>query len=361
MRHALILLAAAALPVTASGQTMQGMPGMAMPAAKPKPSAPPEKALKPRPRKASPAHHSPPVRPASAAAAPPMDMSEPTPADSAMPGMTMPADPHAGHDMAAMDNMAPAASGTDLPAGNAPPPPVRHDRSADIFYGAPAMAEAEARMMGSHGGATYRQLSFNLAEYQPGRGHDAYRWDGEAWLGGDRDRLVVKSEGEGRTHERLDDAEVQALYSRAIDPYWNVQAGVRQAFRPGPDRPYAVLGIEGLAPYWFEVEGSLFLSGKGDLLARAEAWYDQRITQRLVLQPRAELNFAAQDVPENRIGAGLSDAEIGLRLRYEIRREFAPYIGVAWERRFGATARLNRAAGEGAGGIRFVSGIRFWF
>jgi len=145
------------------------------------------------------------------------------------------------------------------------------------------------------------------------------------------------------------------------DRYWNLQAGLRQSFQSGPDRPYAVLSVEGLAPYWFEIEGSLFLSSKGNLLARAEAYYDQRITQRLILQPRVELNFAAQDVRENRIGSGLSDAELGLRLRYEIRREFAPYVGISWERRVGDTARFRRAAGEDAQGTSFVAGIRFWF
>jgi len=223
------------------------------------------------------------------------------------------------------------------------------------------MAEAEARMMGAHGGATYHQILFNLAEYQARRGHNGYRWSGEAWVGGDLDRLVIKSEGEGSFHGRLESGDLQALYSRTIDPYWNLQAGVRQSVGFGPDRPYAVLSIEGLAPYWLEVEGSFFLSSKGDLLGRAEVYYDQRLTQRLILQPRAELNFAAQDVRENRIGGGLSDVELGLRLRYEIRRELAPYVGISWERRVGGTARLARAAGEDAASSSLVAGIRFWF
>jgi copper resistance protein B len=122
-----------------------------------------------------------------------------------------------------------------------------------------------------------------------------------------------------------------------------------------------VLGIEGLAPYWFEAEGTLFLSNKGDLLARAEGYYDQRITQDLVLQPRAELNFALQNIPENAIGSGLSTAEIGLRLRYERIREFAPYVGVSWERKLGRTADLARMRGEDTGGAHFVLGVRAWF
>lgn len=256
---------------------------------------------------------------------------------------------------------APSAAGTDLPPGNAPAPPVRHDRSADAFYGSQAMAEAEARMMGAHRGSTYHQLLFNLADYQAHRGRNGYRWSSQAWIGGDLDRLVVKSEGEGAIGRSVENADLQALYSRAIDPYWNVQVGLRQAILPGPNRAYAVLSIEGLAPYWVETEASLFLSSKGDLLARAEAYHDLRITERLVLQPRAELNFAAQTVRENRIGAGLSDTELGLRLRYEIAREFAPYVGLSWERRIGRTARLARDAGEEAGGVRFVTGLRFWF
>jgi copper resistance protein B len=237
---------------------------------------------------------------------------------------------------------------------------VTHDRSADRFYSPAAMAAAEADMMGTHGGMKFQQLMFNLAEYQAHKGGNGYRWVAEGWYGGDINRLFVKTEGEGAVHGRIEAAEVQALYSRAIDPYWNLQLGVRQDFRPGPARTYATAAIEGLAPYWFEAEAALFLSSKGDLLGRAEAYYDQRITQRLVLQPRAELNFAAQDVPENRIGAGLSSAELGLRLRYEIRREFAPYVGVSWERQTGHSARFARRAGEDVGSTSFVVGVRFW-
>ena len=159
----------------------------------------------------------------------------------------------------------------------------------------------------------------------------------------------------------VESAEVQALYSRAIDPWFNLQVGVRQDFRPGPARTYATIGIEGIAPYWFEVEGALFLSDKGDLLGRLEGYNDQRITQKLILQPRVELNFAAQDVPANGIGSGLSDIELGLRLRYEIKREFAPYIGASWERKLGDSARFARAAGDRVQATSLVIGIRTWF
>jgi len=337
------------------------MPGTSMPAPQPSASSPSKTKPVAAPKKttASPHHH--PTRPTDGDRSQPPSAA-PSSMDS-MPGMSadQPLAGSGAQGMHDMPGMAPTAAGTDLPAGNAPPPPVRHDRSADRFYGATAMAEAEARMMGAHGGAVYHQILFNLAEYQARRGINGYRWSSEAWVGGDLNRLVIKSEGEGSFHGRLESGDLQALYSRAIDPYWNLQAGVRQSVGHGPDRSYMVLSIEGLAPYWLELEGALFLSSKGDLLGRAEAYYDQRLTQRLILQPRAELNFAAQDVRENRIGAGLSDVELGLRLRYEIKREFAPYVGVSWERRVGGTARLARAAGEDVASSSLVAGIRFWF
>ena len=157
----------------------------------------------------------------------------------------------------------------------------------------------------------FSQILFNLAEIQVRDGRDNYRWDGEGWFGGDIHRLVVKTEGEGMLGGRIGAAEVQALYARAIDPYWNLQAGLRQDVGAGARRTYAVIGVEGLAPYWFDVEGALFLSDQGELTGRAEAWVDQRLTQRAILQPRVEINLAAQDVPEQRIVAGVSSLELG--------------------------------------------------
>jgi copper resistance protein B len=398
---ALLLLGLAPLalaaPAVAQDHSGHNMPGMQMPA---KPAAKPQRkpAAKPAPkanrtpvRRAAPARPAP-AKPADAHAGhamPGMEMSEPKPSGQQAPAApakdndphaghdmstmqghdmsNMPAeapagqDPHAGHDMSAMPGERAAPSGTDLPPGNAPAPAPATDRAADRYYGAETMAGAERDLRREHGGGTFYQVMFDIAEYQPRRGNDGYRWEAEAWVGGDINRLWLKSEGEGRFGDRVESAEVQALYSRALDPYWNLQAGVRQDLGPGPRRTYAVLGIEGLAPYWFETEASLFLSNKGDVLARAGGYYDQRITQNLVLQPRAELNFAFQDVPENDIGSGLSTAELGLRLRYERIREFAPYVGVSWERKIGRTADFARARGEDTGGANFVVGIRAWF
>ncbi len=149
-------------------------------------------------------------------------------------------------------------------------------------------------------------------------GRDGYEWEADAWYGGDINRLTFKSEGEGAYGRRVDKAEVQALYSRAIGPYFWAQGGVRYDVRPTPSRVYATVAVEGLAPSYFDVEAALFLSDRGELMGRASGWYDQRITQRLILQPRVEFNLAAQTSDDIGVGAGLSDAELGLRLRYDI-------------------------------------------
>lgn len=274
-----------------------------------------------------------------------------------------PADPHAGHAMPAAESPGAAAgpSGTDLPAGSAPPPPIPAEAAADAVYGSDAMEMGRHHLQQFHGGQKLYQVMFNVAEAQLREGRDGFEWDAAAWYGGDINRLWLKSEGEGAFGGPVEQAEVQALYSRAIGPYFNVQGGLRYDFEPGPSRAYAVVGVEGLAPSFFDVEGTLFLSHKGELMARAEASYDQRITQRLILQPNVEVKFSAQDVPELRLGSGLTEAEAALRLRYDIRREFAPYIGVQYRRAFGETRRLLRAAGEETGGWSVLTGIRWWF
>ncbi|WP_242115417.1 copper resistance protein B [Sphingomonas lacusdianchii] len=247
-------------------------------------------------------------------------------------------------------------TGTDQSPGSAPPPPVPMPHYADRVWGGDVMARSRDAMMAEEGGGQrFAQLLLDRVEWKDG----GYAWEGEGWFGGDIHRLVVKSEGEGG--DRVEGAEVQALYSRAIDPYFNLQTGIRQDIRPTPARTYLTVGVEGLAPYWFEVNAAAFLSTRGELLGRIEGYYDQRITQRLILQPRAELNLSAQNIRETGTGSGLTNAELGLRLRYEIAREFAPYVGVNWERRFGDTRRFGWAAGEDSGGIGLVAGIRAWF
>ncbi len=258
----------------------------------------------------------------------------------------------------------PAQAQADLPdseIGDTPAPAPPSDHAADAIFGPEKMAAARAVLRRDAGRMTAYSVLFNLAEYRVQKGRDAYRWEGEAWIGGDINRFVLKTEGEGTVGHGVETAEVRALYSRAIDPWFNLQAGVRHDFEPGRAANYATVGIEGLAPYFIRVEGALFLSDRGNVLARLETSYDERITQRLILQPRAELNFAAQDVRANRIGSGLSEVELGLRLRYEIRREFAPYIGISWEGRTGDSARFARAAGDRARATSLAVGVRAWF
>ena len=333
-----------------AGHDMSSMPGMAMPAQQ-KPAADPHAGHD--------MQNMPGMQmPGQGAATPGHDMSQ-------MPGMQKPADAAGmppGHDMEGMATMpGHAAIGTNLPAGNAPPPPVPTDFAADRVFGPAAMAESRHHLMTMHGDQKFYQVMFNLSEYQARKGRDGFRWDWEAWYGGDINRLWLKSEGEGAFGQGVEDAEVQALYSRAIGPYWNVQTGIRYDFKPNPSRTYAVFGFEGLAPSFFDVETFLYLSDKGDVLGEIEASYDQRVTQRLILQPRVDIDFAAQDVPEIGIGSGLSSAQIGARLRYDIRREFAPYVGVEYQRSFGQTADYLRAAGEDTRGWNVVLGVRTWF
>ena len=365
-------------------------------AAKPAPKARPKPKAKPKPAVKAPARPAPraSTSPSSAAAAPgaaPIDPSCPpehaamghctpktsaaqqsAPAAAAAPAPAAATDPDCPPEHAAKGHCTPKATapavssapmgkgGTALPAGNAPAPAAPEANYADRVWGRDAMAPARTALRREHGGMSYSQLMLNLAEVQFRDGRDGYRWDGEFWYGGDINRLTIKSEGEGTFRENTE-GEVQALYSRAVGPYFNLQAGVRQDFGPGPDRTYATVGFEGLAPYWFDVEGALFLSDKGDVFGRLEGYYDQRITQRLILQPRAEVNFAAQDIPENDIGSGLVNIELGARLRYEFSRQFAPYIGVSYLRKAGDTARLSRLAGEDVHATSFVAGVRFWF
>ncbi len=263
--------------------------------------------------------------------------------------------PHAGHDMEA-DPAAPPV---------APPPPGALSgpaHAADAVFGSEQMARAREGLRAEHGDMQVGKLLVDRLEARIQDGRDGFAWDAQGWYGGDIDKLWVKTEGEGDFDSPVGEAEVQALWSRAIGPFFDLQAGLRYDLRPRPDRGHLVLGVQGLAPYWFEVDAAAFLSNEGDLTARVEAEYDQRITQRLILQPRVEFDLSAQDVPELGIGSGLSTAELGLRLRYEFKPQLAPYVGLEYERAFGGTADFRRRAGdEDVGGWRALLGLRAWF
>jgi copper resistance protein B len=275
---------------------------------------------------------------------------------------------HVGHDMATMAPTPPATGTVAAPAMDVPtfetPAPVTAGkgpaRAADAIWGADAMRPSRDQLARENGGMAFAWFMADRAEYRARAGGDGFLWDMQGWYGSDIDKLWLKSEGEGTFGEPIEEAEVQALWSHAIAPFFDVQAGIRHDMA-GPARTHAVIGIQGLARYRFEVDAAAFLSNKGDLTARIEAELDQRITQRLIAQPRFEVNLSAQDIPELGIGAGLDTAELGLRLRYELRREFAPYIGVEQEWRIGRSADFARASGTDPSVTNFVVGVRLWF
>jgi copper resistance protein B len=387
MKRLILLLAlGTAAPAMAQheGHSMPGTGPMAhkpAPAAKAKPKprravpvrkATPATRAKPQVRKATPARKPAPGRkPAPAPHADPHaghHMPEVTEADPhaghQMPD-DAPTDPHAGHQMGG-----PAAdphAGHVMEAGAPPvaPPPAGAlsgpAHAADAVYGSEAMAGGRQILREEHGDIRTSKVMIDRLEDRAEKGRDGYAWDGEAWYGGDIDKLWMKSEGEGAFGEKLEHGEVQALWSRAIDPWFDLQLGVRQDFGRGPERTHLAVGVQGLAPYWFEVDAAAFVSTKGDVTARIEVEYDLRLTQKLILQPEAQLEFSLQDVPELRVGSGVSTTELGLRLRYEIKPQFAPYLGVEYQRGLGGTARLRRAAGEDVGGLSLLLGLRAWF
>lgn len=194
--------------------------------------------------------------------------------------------------------------------------------------------------------------------------HDADRhplvWDAEAWLGRDLHKLWVKAEGE-YADGHTEGTEAQLLYNRAVAPFWDIQAGMRRDSYSGLERDWAVIGLQGMAPYLFEIDTALFIGEDGRSALRFEAEYEIPLTQRLMLSPDMEFNFYGKDDPVRGIRSGLSDVEVGLRLRYEIRREFAPYIGVNWEKLVGGTADLARFRGVTTEDTRLLIGIKAWF
>lgn len=207
------------------------------------------------------------------------------------------------------------------------------------------------------------QLEHTSSRFTDGKGSDALRFNALGWVGGDYNRLWINAEGRKPTDGRLEDFDVQVLYGRLIAPFWDLQVGLRHA-RPladGPTRGSAVLGVQGLAPYRYEVQAAAFVSDRGEVSARAELEYELLLTQRWILQPRFATNIAIQGVPAQGIGSGVNDVELGLRLRYEIVREFAPYVGVSWQSRYGDSARYARDRAEVDGEWRLVAGIRMWF
>lgn len=260
------------------------------------------------------------------------------------------AEEHAGHHDQSDTN---ADEPTQSERLHVPPPPPQHAMGD--------MSEKEmAEMMEMDDTAPYGMILFDQLEWRDTDEGNALAWDGRAWLGGDYNKALLKTEG-----ERIDseyEGSVELLWDRVISRWWSVQAGVAHDFSAGPSRTWAAFGVQGLAPYWFEVEALVYVGEEGRTRASFSSEYEMFLTQRLILQPKLELNLYGKDDAANGIGSGLSDTEVGLRLRYEIRREFAPYVGVLWSRQFGKTADFVREhRGDDDGEVQFVAGLRAWF
>jgi len=243
---------------------------------------------------------------------------------------------------------------SSMQGGKAPPGARSPDYSDGVGYGS-------MTGMDMHDDALLGALRVDRLEYEQGRHADGVALDAQAWYGTDANRLWLKAEGEDRPPGRLQDWRTEALWDHPVGIYWNSQLGIRQDFGDGPGRSWAAFGLQGLAPNWFDIEATAYLGPSGRTAARFEATYELLFTQRLILQPRFEANLYGRNDRERRIGAGLSDAQLGLRLRYEIRRQFAPYVGVELVRRFAKTAQYARNAGESAFDPQWVAGVRLLF
>jgi copper resistance protein B len=199
---------------------------------------------------------------------------------------------------------------------------------------------------------------FKLDQFERAHGDDAYAtsWEAEGWIGRDFNKLWLRTEGE---HEDgVTDARIEAFWDHAFASFWDWQLGVRHDFGSGSPRSWAAFGVQGLAPYWFEIEASAYVGEQGRTAIRLRAEYELLLTQRLILQPELETNLYGKSDPARDVTDGLSDFEFGLRLRYEIRREFAPYVGVLWVRRLGDSGALTTRAGSDT---QLVVGLRVWF
>ncbi len=262
-------------------------------------------------------------------------------------------DPHAGHDMAKTETAEPTSPETETTD--------KPWSMADKYWDQEAMDEARDMEIATLGGVKTSFVIADRLETQIADGEDTFIWDAQGWYGTDENKLWIKTEGKySFADNAIDDAEIQALWSKPISRFWDLQTGIRYDFVP-KGRTHAVAGIQGLAPYWFEVDAAAFLSTKGELTSSVEAEYDFFLDQRLILQPRGSLKFSAQDITDLGIGAGLTNLTLGLRLRYEFKREFAPYIGASWQRSLGETAQIVRAGGGDPGKLKLVIGVRTWY
>jgi len=210
------------------------------------------------------------------------------------------------------------------------------------------------------GGLTSSLLLIDRLEVVRADNNTSAAYDLMGRYGSDFERVVLKAEGDV-DNGRLQEGRTELLWGRAITPFWDAQLGVRYDNGVDPDRGWLAVGIQGLAPYWFELDATAYLGDEGRSALRVSGEYELLLTQKLILQPSLEANLYGKRDAAREQGSGLSDMSVGLRLRYEIKREFAPYIGVEWAGKYGGTADYARAAGEETADTRAVAGLRFWF
>jgi len=292
--------------------------------------------------------------------------------DAMKPAATKPGAEPASKTPAAMDH---SAMGHDMPMPQAPAQSVDHSAMGHEMpmplteprTPIPPLTDADraaaVRPPNDHPVHDNSIKSFVLFNRLEGFDADAgtgLEWEGQAWFGTDLDKLWLRSEGE-RTGSGTEAADLEVLYGRAFARWWDVVAGVRHDFKPRASQDFAAIGVMGVAPYKFEVEATAYIGQSGQTAARLEAEYETLLTNRLILQPLVELNFYGQNDARRGIGSGLSTAEAGLRLRYEVTRQFAPYVGVVREWSFGRTADFRRDEGEDINDTRIVAGLRVWF
>ncbi len=239
--------------------------------------------------------------------------------------------------------------------GGSPPPDARDPNAyADGLHSGPMpgmdMADNNA----------YGKLMIDQLEYARNDGVESLNFDMQGWYGDDYNKIWLKAEG-AHTPDGLAATRTELLWDHAIATYWGAQLGLRHDLGEGPVRNWLAVGVQGLAPYWFDVEATLYAGQSSRSAARLDVKYDLLVTQRLVLQPKLEFNLYGKSDPARAIGSGLADANFGLRLRYEISRQFAPYIGVNWDRKFGDTADMARSAGKPVQDRQWLIGLRMWF
>lgn len=280
---------------------------------------------------------------------------------SRMPGMVQAA-PQPAEKPTSVPEPMPMAHGDMRTQGGDAPADARdpHAYSGGYVLGTGQYALSDQRQLRLADEHNFGSVLVDSLEWAQANEGKSARYDVQAWFGRDYDRLVLKAEGDV-TSRKLDDARTELLWGHAISTFWDTQLGIRRDSGIGPDRNWLAFGLQGLAPYWFEVDATAYIGEEGRTALRIAAEYDLLLTQKWVLQPRSEWNLFGKSDPGRGVGEGLSDGMVGLRLRYDVSRQFSPYIGVEWERKFGETADLARATGEQTSDRRWIAGISFWF